>query len=291
MKIYRYIFSIALYLLLSEPAFTQGLFGVRPRPVHHFEDTQWYVGLVTGLSYAHPTVVASQTELVSLVGDEIDKAYGSGYIQLGFSSGIAVTAALTPSVQISASPRYISMKYSYQYAYQWIDEENQDNRLISEHTHDQTLGYVELPLHVRYGIPFQRFKPFVQAGLLYGRLAQASKSLVASTTDYASGSAVPAKTITQTTDITDTYVKSYQGYALGGGIAYNFGGVVVVIDAEYRRGFNTIIDRENRYPASRHLAGLGNVPDDIKLNAITGTFSFLFPLKFLTDKSFKPLIF
>ena len=291
MNIYRYILSVALYCLLVQPVSAQGLFGVRPRPVHHFEDTQWYVGLITGLSYAHPTIVEAHSELVPLTGEVTSKEYGSEVNRLGFNSGIAVTAALTPSLQISASTRYITMKYSYQYLYRWADDENPDNQLVSEQTHNQTLGYVELPLHVRYGIPLQRFKPFVQAGLVYGRLVQAHKSLIASDTDYASGSAIASQTVTQTTDITQGYVKSYQGYALGGGIAYNFGGIVLVVDAEYRRGFNTITDHENRYSASRHLAGLGNVPDDIKLNAIVGTCSFLFPLKFLTDKSFKPLIF
>ena len=291
MKTYRYIFGIVLGCLLSEVTTAQGLFGVRPRPVHHFEDTQWYVGMVTGVTYSHPTVGQSHTELVSLVDARIDKEYEPDNVQLGFSGGIAATAALTPSLQISASVRYTTLKYAYQYTYHWMDEENAENQLLSEQTHNHTLGYVELPLHVRYGIPLQRFKPFVQAGLVYGRLLQARKSLAASTTDYASGSASSVLTTTQTTDITDMYVKSYLGYALGGGMSYNFGGVIIVADAEYRRGFNTITNRDNRFTATRHLAGLGNVPDDIKLNAITGTLSFFFPLKFLTDKSFKPLIF
>ncbi len=291
MKLYRYIIGIALGCLLSKTIAAQGLFGVRPRPVHHFEDTQWYIGLVTGVTYAHPTAGQSHSALVPLIGTEIDKDYGTNEVQLGFSSGIAGTAALTPSLQISASARYTTLKYTYQYSYRWMDEENTENQLISEQNHKHTLGYVELPLHVRYGIPLQRFKPFVQAGLVYSRLLQAQKSLAASTTDYASGSAASVVTITQMTDITDLYVRSYLGYTLGGGMAYNFGGIVVVVDAEYRRGFNTITDRDNRYTATRHLAGLGNIPDDIKLNAITGTFSFYFPLKFLTDKSFKPLIF
>lgn len=291
MKIFRYIIGITLICLLSEVTTAQGLFGVRPRPVHHFEDTQWYVGIVTGITYTHATVGQPHSELVSLTGSDIDKQYGSDNVQLGFSSGIAGTAALTPSLQISASARYTTLKYTYQYSYRWMDEENLENQLVSEQNHHHTLGYVEFPLRVRYGIPLQRFKPFLQAGLVYGRLLQARKSLAASTTDYASGSATSVLTATQTTDITDIYVKSYQGYALGGGMAYNFGGIVVVVDAEYRRGFNTITDRDHRYTASRHLAGLGNVPDDVRLNAITGTFSFFFPLKFLTDKSFKPVIF
>ncbi len=291
MKVFIYLLSAGLSCLGCQSTNAQGLFGVRPRPVHHFEDTQWYVGLVSGITYGNPTVGQSHNELVSLSGPETEKQYGASDVRLGFSSGIAGTAALTPSIQIAASARYTTLKYNYQYAYQWIDEENPENQLVSEQNHQHTLGYLEFPLHVRYGIPLQRFKPFLQAGLVYGRLLQARKSLAASTTDFASGAATAVLTTTQATDITDLYVKSYMGYTLGGGMAYNFGGVVVVLDAEYRRGLNTLTNRDHRYTASRHLAGLGNVSDDIKLDAITGSMSFFFPLKFLTDKSFKPLIF
>ena len=290
MKISRYLLSIAI-CLAYETTTAQGLFGVRPRPVHHFEDTQWYVGVVSGLTYAQPSVRQSYSELISLIGADHEKQYKTGQTPLGFSSGITGTAALTPSLQLSASARYTTLDYTYQYAYQWIDNENGENQLVSKQSHQHLLGYLEFPLHVRYGIPLQRFKPFLQAGLVYGRLLQARKSLAASTTDYASGAASSVTDITQTTDITDLYVKSYQGYSLGGGIAYNFGGLVIVADAECRRGLNTITNRDQRYTASRHLAGLGNVPDDIRLNAVVGTFSFYFPLKFLTDKSFKPVIF
>ncbi len=291
MKCYGYASAIALCCLFSGVTYAQGLFGVRPRPVHNFEDTQWYVGFVTGTTYAHATVVQSFSELIPLAESEFIKSYQVDDVSLGFSGGVAATAALTPSLQLCASARYTTLKYSYQYSYHWMDEENLENQLTAEHNHRHTLGYVEFPLSVRYGIPLQRFKPFAQVSLVYGRLIQARKSLDASTVDYASGSAASALTTTQTTDITGLYNKSYLGYALGGGMAYNFGGVVVVLDAEYRRGFNTIVYAENRYPAARELAGLGNVSDDIRLNAISGTVSFFFPLKFLTDKSFKPVIF
>jgi opacity protein-like surface antigen len=291
MKYYGYTIAIALGSLFSSAAYAQGLFGVRPRPVHNFEDTQWYVGFVSGATYAHPTVTQAFSELVSISGPDKVKSYPVEELSLGFSGGVAATAALTPSLQLAASARYTTLKYSYQYSYHWIDEENPNNQLTAEHNHHHTLGYVEFPLSVRYGIPLQRFKPFAQASLIYGRLIQARKALIASTIDYASGAATSALTVTQMTDITSLYNKSYLGYTLGGGIAYNFGGVVVVVDAEYRRGFNTIVNAENRYPAARDLAGLGNVSDDIRLNAIGGTVSFFFPLKFLTDKSFKPVIF
>ena len=291
MKVFWLLIGLALSSLAPLPSCAQGLFGVRPRPVHHFEDTQWYVGLVTGLTYSHPSVGQTYSEVASLVGTNPEKEYGSDDVQLGFTAGIVGTAALTPTLQVAASARYTTLTYSYQHSYQWEDVENPDNKLTSDHVHQHTLGYAEFPLHVRYGVPIQRFKPFFQAGIVYGRLLEAHKSITASTTDFASRSASAAVTTLQTIDVRNLYVKSYLGYSLGGGMAYNFGGVVVVLDAEYRRGFNTLTNASARYAGARSLAGLGNVPDDIKLNAVSGTLSFLFPLKFLTDKSFKPVIF
>ncbi len=148
-----------------------------------------------------------------------------------------------------------------------------------------------MPVSLRYTFPISRLKPFAQAGIVYGRLVAGHKELRSNSTDYASGQAVQAVRTHQTADVSSSYIKSRTGYTLGGGITYNFGGLMLVLDANYRQGLNTITSAKNRYAATRHLGGLGHVSDDIKLSAFSYSVSFLFPLKFITDKDFKPVIF
>ena len=163
--------------------------------------------------------------------------------------------------------------------------------MIIDDERTQSLGYLEVPLRVRYAFPIHRLKPFAQAGLVYGRRLEAHTTLVSRTTDYASGGAVSAERARQTADVSDSYLRSYLGYTLGGGVMYNFGGLMLILDANYQQGLHNITDAKARYTATRHVAGLGHVPDDIKLNALSYSVSFLFPMKFLTDKTFKPVTF
>ena len=139
--------------------------------------------------------------------------------------------------------------------------------------------------------PIGRLKPFVQGGIVYGRLLEARKELVSQRADYASGGGIQAQSVRQTSDVKDAFIKSYAGYALGGGVMYNFGGLMLIADANYRQGLHNITNAQTRYTATRHVAGLGQIPDDVKLNALSYSVSFLFPMKFLTDKTFKPVTF
>ena len=278
--------------LFTPTLFAQGLFGIRQRPVNHFKGTQWYIGVITGVNFAQATVVEPHSEF-SLMNTTIttEKDYQLAEVRPGYTAGVSGTVAFTPYIQGALSARYNNLKYAYRQMYTWSDPENEENQLIIDDLHTLSLGYVEMPLQVRYAFPINRLKPFAQAGLVYGRLVGARKALVSYNTDYASGGAVESVSHQQTSDVRASYIKSHAAYTLGGGLAYNFGGLMLVAEANYQRGFHTITNAQTRYTATRHLEGMGHVPDDVIINALSGSVSFLFPLKFLTNKSFKPVIF
>ena len=290
MRMYILFFLATACLVSATQA--QGIFGVRQRPVNHAKGTQWYVGAITGVNYARATVMQPFSEFSSVNSPSgTEKDYRVLPVQAGYSAGISTTIAYTPYVQMVLAVRYNQLRYAYRQAYQWSDPEREENQLRLDHNHSITLGYVEFPLQVRYAFPINRFKPFAQAGFVYGRLAEAHKELVIHTTDYASGGLVQSVSGQQTSEVSTSYLKSQAAYTLGGGIMYNFGGLMLVAEANYRRGLHNVTNTQTRYTATRHLEGLGHVPDDIQLHALSYSVSFLFPLKFLTSKVFKPVIF
>ena len=288
----KYLPALLSLLLFTSGTQAQGLFGMRQRPVNHFEGTQWYVGTTVGMNYARPTVLERYSEF-SLINTEVatDKDYGTLGLRAGYSAGITSVMAFTPYIQVMLSAQYTNTKYAYQQDYLWKDTKNEVNRLVVEDEHTQSLGYLELPLRLRYCFPINRLKPFVQGGIVYGRLIEARKELTSRNTDYASGSGIEAQSVRQTSDIKDSFIKSYVGYTFGGGLMYNFGGLMLVVDANFQQGLHNITNAKTRYTATRHVAGLGQIPDDIKLNSLSYSVSFLFPMKFLTDKTFKPVTF
>lgn len=281
-----------IFVTIAVTSNAQGLFGTRQRPVSHFKGTQWYVGVTTGMNHSRAVVLQSFSELsLANATNEVDKDYSILGSQTGYSAGIANVVALTPYLQMTLTARYNNMKYGYRQMYHWRDTENEFNQLIVNSDHIMSLGYVEFPLQVRYAFPINRFKPFIQAGLLYGRQVEARKRLTTRSTDYASGGPEESMLHQQTSDISALYLKSHAAYTLGGGVIYNFGGLMLVAEANYQRGLHNIANAKTRYTEARHLAGLGYVSDDIKLRSLTYSVSFLFPLKFLTDKDFQPVIF
>lgn len=281
------------FLIALVPATqAQGLFGPRQRPVPHFDGTQWYVGVTTGLNHSRPSVLERYSEF-SLINSSAtpEKDYRAAGLRMGYSAGISSVLAFTPYIQVNLSAKYARFSYAYQQTYTWADPENEANQLVVDDEHLQSLGYLEVPLQLRYAFPINRLKPFAQAGIVYGRLLEAHKQLTSQGTDHASGGAVSAESIHQTSKITDSYLRSYVGYTLGGGAMYNFGGLMLLLEVNYQQGLHNVTRAETRYTATRHVAGLGQVPDDVKLNALSYSVSFLFPMKFLTSKTFKPVTF
>ena len=272
----------------------QGLFGMRQRHQNQFKSTQWYIGFTTGATHSRAVALENHSEF-SLINNSLstDKEYQILHVPAGYSAGISTAVSLTANLQVSLTAKYNNLKYGYQQQYHWLDPENEENQLSVSDLHTVSLGYLELPFQIRYSfpIPIRRFKPFVQTGLVYGRLLDAHKKVVSQRIDYASGGSVQSISSQQTAKVSDSYIKSKGAYTLGGGVIYNFGGLMVLAEANYQQGLHTITNAKTRYTATRHLTGLGNVPDDINLHVLSYSVSFLFPLKFLTDKNFKPVIF
>ena len=286
------IITVLVVVLSILTVQAQGLFGLRQRPVRHSSGTQWYVGATVGANHATAIATQSFSELSLVNASTTDsKDYRTLPMRTGYSAGIATTVAFTPYLQAALSTQYKNINYSYQHAYYWGDAENEENQLLYSNDHSLSLGYIEIPLRVRYAFPISRFKPFVQAGFIYGRLVEANKHLVSHSVDYAAGGSARSISHQQTDDVEASYLRSRMAYLVGGGLTYNFGGLMLIAEASYQPGLHNVTDVRARYTATRHLAGLGHVPDDITINTLSYSVGFLFPMKFLTDKDFKPVIF
>ena len=290
---HKVLFIAILGCLLAQGAFAQSFKNAKRKLNDPFGGSQWYVGFRSGASLIRPIVAERYSEFSAINSETAfaDKEYQSGSDNVGYHAGISLSYAKGPFLYITLSAVYNNMQYAYDQSYSWIDPENEQNTLLLDYEHRQSLYYLELPLTVRYAFPMGKFKPYALTGITYGRLLNAQKHVVVSGTDYASGGGVAFENAQQTSDVSASYIKSHAAALLGGGIQYNFGSVLATFDASYRYGLHNITRAEQRYAATRHLAGLGNVPDNIRFQGVECTVSLLFPLKFLTDRHFKPVTF
>lgn len=259
------------------------------------KQSQWFIGLKLGtnVTQATPLTLHSEFSNTTVQDTESPTEYEKNYRPRGqnFGSliGLTGTFAPHPNLLISLQPSYSNIKYGYTSAFTWTDETNPNNAITLNYEHEQSLNYLETPLLVRYGFGRDKIKPYVQGGGFFGYLLNANKSVKTRGIDTASGGANEFDGGIQTTTVTPLYIKSQIGLMGGGGLAFNFGGIMVTASANYKKGFNNIVNTRERYQKARQLFGFGNVLDDVNLDSFEFSVTCMFPLKFLT-KSFEPII-
>ncbi len=257
--------------------------------------SQWFIGIKMGTNVTNAVPVERHSEFSNIEQAstealvEYEKTYRPRTKNFGTLIGITGTFAPHPNLMISLQPAYSNLKYGYTSEFIWADETNPNNSITLNYDHEQSLSYLETPLLIRYGFGRKKIRPYLQGGGFYGILLNASKSLETSGIDMASGGTNEFEGITQTSTVTSLYLKSQIGLMGGGGVALNFGGIMVSVNANYKKGFNNIVDTKERYQKTRQLFGFGNVLDDVKTDSFEFSVTCMFPLKFLT-KSFEPII-
>lgn len=254
--------------------------------VGNFLDQQWWIGLKGGLnlSQADPQRRFSAFSPTNYDFAELDKQYDD-FNATGSQATLEITYYYK-GFSFSFQPTYRHSRYTYNNSFNWYNPEQVDERL--ELTFDQTqrVTYADLPLLVKYDLLHNKIRPYVQVGVFYSILTGADRSINVSGTDYASGG-VNSFTNEPLVVGTKELFQSYWGLAGGVGVDYNLGNVRLVLDATYWRGMSNLTRSDSRY-ANDQLAGIGDVPDDLRLHNIIISAGVLFPTRFLSS-SFKSL--
>jgi opacity protein-like surface antigen len=243
-----------------------------------FLEKQWWIGARGGVNLTKAIPIQRYSVYSSSApSSELDKSY-QNYKQTGAAAGMEVTFCFH-GFSASFQPNFRRERFVYTNQYSWSDPANSSNTLQLNYEQDHHLDYFEFPFLLKYDILHGDWKPYVQAGYYYGRLNNATKSIVVRGIDGASG----GNQFEQTPVIVgakDLFIKSSAGFLFGAGVSYELGNIKLLFDVNYRYGTNNITNRANRY-TNNQLAGSGDAMDDIKLRNISFNFGCLFPMRFL----------
>ncbi|MEQ8303444.1 MAG: outer membrane beta-barrel protein [Cyclobacteriaceae bacterium] len=250
-----------------------------------FLDKQWWIGLTLGPNLTKAVPDGRYSVLVPTDYDiaQADKAY-DGFSQLGSQATLEITFNYK-GFGFSFQPTYRLSRFSYGSEFLWENTENAQETLQLNYKSKQSVDYADLPLIVKYEFTSNRLKPFIQAGIFYSVLVNASKTVERSGIDNGSGGNNPFTDPAVTVGAKDLFHKGYWGIISGAGVNYSLGNVRLVLDASYRIGMSNITNTENRFSNDR-LAGIGDVFDDMKIDNIVISAGVLFPMRFLST-SFK----
>lgn len=248
-----------------------------------FLKTQWYLGFFGGgnVSGAHPTSSFYGYEPLNYSTENINKEY-TNFAHLGGQAGL-VFMFFTRGFTIGLKPGIHTYTIEHATQSNWVETANASNALEIKYDHTTKFNYLEFPLTVQYDLMTGKIRPYAGLGVYYSLLLNATRSIVRSGTDSASGSSGSFTNQEKVIGVNDLFITSSVGAIGFVGASYDPGNIRITFDLGYKYGLNNITNTENRY-LNNDLAAIGEAQDDIQLRNIYLTIGFVFPLKFISKQ-------
>ncbi|NOT73655.1 MAG: PorT family protein [Cyclobacteriaceae bacterium] len=246
-----------------------------------FLQKQWWIGLKGGLNLTEAVPGQRYSVLSGTTNypvGQLDKVY-EGFGKAGSQASVEITFYMK-GFSFSFQPTYRHSSFTYSNQFEWEDTSNPNYHLILNYKQENKVDYLDLPLIVKYDLTKTKLRPYVQAGVFYSSIINATKSVTVEGTDVASGGTNTFSNEPLIVGATDLYYKGYWGLIGGAGADYNLGNVRLVLDVTYRMGMSNVTNTTNRFSNDR-LNGIGDAMDDMKLNNIVISVGCLFPMRFL----------
>ncbi len=278
-------------LLVGSIAFGQGAkkntpLKSKPPKKDTFLEKQWWLGFKAGINLTEADPLQRYTVLTptNYAAGLADKTY-DGFKKIGSQATVEISFQYKKFL-FSTQPTYRQSIYTYSNQFQWTNSSDLGSSLQQKYDFEQHVSYADFPFVVKYDILGNKLRPYVQLGIYYSLLIDATQTVHVSGTDKASGGTNTYSNEAVIVGTKDLFT-NYWGLMGGVGVSYQLGNVKLILDALYLKGMSNVANTSNRYSNDR-LSGIGDVQDDLKLNNIMVSAGVLFPMRFLNSnfKSF-----
>ncbi|MDF3028905.1 MAG: hypothetical protein K0S23_3212 [Fluviicola sp.] len=270
-----------LLLILAFPFYFNG--SAQTKYTVHRKN-RMYLGISGGMNFSAAHVVKDYSMLVptpqsAAYGDdsEKEKDYQGLFKNKGSQFGLYFSYSFKKNLSIVFQPAYQTSSFNYLTAYAWSDTVNASD-FSMEMMHQQKLSGVNLPISVRWDFTVSQFSPYIQGGIYANFRHQARKTIFY---DYTIDGDVDKKTADQTgeTELTEHINKANFGLSAGLGLTYFSNYFAISLESNFRYGFRSIVNDENRYA---DYTGLSvqylDVMDQLKLMNLDIQLTIMFPI-------------
>ena len=280
----RFILLIITALLVSSGLHAQRTGPRKTASTKSFLDTQWWLGIRSGMTFAKPVVLARYYGFspINYTADENDKEFSS-FSEPGVMAGLDIIF-YHKGFSIGFHPSFKSLKYGYEQRQTWTS--NDVDALETIIAAKQTVQYVEVPFMVKYDvIRSGKIRPFVQAGWQYSFLIDASKDASITQRDFITD---PPQQFSggQVNFGNKTSFTNYTGAIGGIGVNLDYLNIRTVVEIIYQQGLSPVTSKSDPF-MENELAAFGDAQDKVSLNQLSFSVSFIFPLRFI-DNTFSP---
>lgn len=250
-----------------------------------FLNTQWWLGIRSGLNYSQITLIKSYSGLnpINYSNESLEKEY-EDFVNPAFHIGLDVTF-YHKGFSIMSFPTFFRNNINYSSELSWSGETERDQYETSYNV-QQSITFLELPIAIKYDIIGNEIRPFVMAGAFYSIAFDANKEVQIFETDYASGQPVEFERANIKLNNKEE-IENNWGVLGGLGVSFDFWNIRSIIDVQYRHSFHSIVNSETRFDENT-FSSFGEVQDDYSLQNYSASLSFVFPLRYI-DSQFKAL--
>lgn len=254
------------------------------------ETTQGWIGIKVGANFSAPRagnafdVFSFTTEPFADNAETRYEQYKTAGYQFGFTAGFEFLPYLSANIE----PVFINYRYSYAVNYYWASVEDQTKNVSINYEHQNQLQYIEVPFTLKFELLHNKVKPYLQGGIYWGILLNATKDVTESLTDNASGNAI-FETHHYAGNVKTLYESSQWGVVAGAGCTYNVGNARVGLQLNYKIGMKNIANAGTRFEDSQFVSGTFDAHDDLTLDNIALSMIVIMPLKFITSKEYVPM--
>lgn len=286
LSVTKFFFILSLLFPLSSLAQKE----MKPRlPGNNYKNflkTQWWLGLKSGVTLTNPNPrdAASSIEPIDYDISELDKSYDGIVDHSGMFIGLDF-GLYHKGFTLNLEPNFKQLTYGYSTNFNWIGEEPEQT-FNTVFTSRQKLNLIEIPTTLTVDlISKKKVRPFVGGGIAYSFIIGTEKDNTLTHTDNTSGS--PRTQTGEQFVITNSdQFKGFFSYHFGGGIGFDYFNIKTIIDVFYHRSLTKVNNTNNRFDVNE-LTTIGDISDDIKLDHLSISIGFVFPMRYL-EKPFQP---
>lgn len=257
----------------------------KPNGNFDFLDTQWWLGIRSGLNFTNATPINRYPGFYPINYDEevLYKSY-EDFQSPAFQVGLDITF-YHKGFSISTFPSFFKHNINYNSSVSWRGDASEE-QFETRYNTQQSVTFIDLPIAVKYDFLNNKIRPFIMAGAFYSFVFDANKSVQVQEIDYAFGSGKQYDRTTLNLNNKEEFLNNW-GVLGGLGASFDFWNIRTIIDIQYRHSFNGIIDADSRYRETV-FSSFGEVQDDYSLANFSSSISFVFPLRYI-DSQFKAL--
>ena len=280
--LFFFVFSLSISFSYSQDAYIQYEIPTNYRggniafkkQARGFSFDKFSIGIKGGVNFSLIIPYSRNSIFSGQDRDSYNKDYNFFIQNVGMQMGFIVMYDINKIIKLSLQPSSNDYSYKYRNTYAWQGNTN----LEYETQYNQKLRFFEVPLILGFYMSYQKWQPYFQGGIYYGKIIDATTviSVVETSTNLAGSN--QSLNYSTNSNSRDLYRRNQFGVLAGAGLAYLAGKTRIGLEANYRLLLTNLNTTETQFVNNQVVSGNYDVPDKFKFSNLAITLNVVVPL-------------